>query len=160
MTRGSIRPPDPLLDPALVHVPEWTRYLDVDADLVIEVETGTGERATGRLTGHGDRLRLELDHPELLTGTTDRSAIAALGAQLARAHLRAEFHGPRGRIAFVDPAQKSRVAAVLTGSPHIGIDRAGWALAARAVSPTTLAAVAGSVAALLATAAIIRRFRS
>jgi hypothetical protein len=70
-------------------LPEWTRYLDVDADLSIEVETGAGKRATGRLTGHGHRLRLELDRPELLTGTTDRSAIAAVAAQLARAHLRA-----------------------------------------------------------------------
>jgi hypothetical protein len=150
VTAGSILPPDT----------EWTQYLDVDADLAIEVETGAGEHTTGRLTGHGHRLRLELDRPELLAGTTDRSAIAAVAGQLARAHLRAELHGPRGRIAVVDPAHKSRVAALLTGSPHITIDRSGWALAARTVGPTTLAAVAGGVVALLACAAVIRRARS
>ena len=160
MTRGSILPPDPLLDPARDQLPEWARYLDVDADLAIEVETAAGKRATGRLTGHGHRLRLELDRPELLTGTTDRSAIAAVAAQLARADLRAEFHGPRGRIAVVDPAHNGRVAALLTGSPHLRIDRPGWSLAARTATPTTLAAIAGTVAVLFAAASVIRRFRS
>ena len=105
--------------------PEWTRYLAVDADLDIEVDTAAGEHVTGRLTGHGHRLRLEFDRPELLAETTDRSTLTAVAAQLVRAQLRAELHGPRGRIAVVDPAHTSRVAALLTGSPHISVDRSG-----------------------------------
>ena len=106
------------------------------------MDTAAGEHATGRLTGHGHRLRLEFDRPEILTETTDRSMVTAVAAQLVSAHLRAELHGPRGRIAVVDPAHTSRVAALLTGSPHITVDRLGWALAARTVASTTVAAVA------------------
>jgi len=83
-----------------------------------------------------------------------------VAAQLARAHLRAELHGPRGRIAVVGPTHNGRAAALLTGSPHVRIDRSGWALAARTSAPTTLAAIAGSVAVLFAAASVIRRFRS
>ncbi len=160
MTRGAILPAGALPDPAPDHAPDWTRYLEVDADLAVEMETDTGERTTGRLTGQGHRLRLELDRPELLAGTADRSVVAAVAAQLARAHLRAELHGPRGRIALVDPAHRSRVAALLTGSPHIRIDRPGWALAARAVTRTAIVAAGLGVTALFAVAAIVRHRRS
>ncbi len=157
MTAGS----DPLLGLVQDQSPEWTRYLAVDADLDIEVDTAAGEHATGRLTGHGHRLRLEFDRPELLAETTDRSTLTAVAAQLVRAQLRAELHGPRGRIAVVDPAPTSRVAALLTGSPHISIDRSGWALAARKMAPATVAVAVGVVAvavtALLAAAAVVRR---
>ena len=159
MTAGS----DPVLDLAREQPPEWTRYLAVDADLDIEVDTAAGEHATGRLTGHGHRLRLEFDRPELLAETTDRCTLTAVAAQLVRAQLRAELHGPRGRIAVVDPAHTGRVAALLTGSPHITVDRRGWALAARTMAPATIAVavaagvVAVAVTALLAAAAVIRR---
>jgi hypothetical protein len=158
VTRGSVLPPDPARDQS----PDWTRYLAVDADLAIEVDTAAGEHTTGRLTGHGHRLRLELDRPEILTEATGRSTITAVAARLVSADLRAELHGPRGRIAVVDPAHTSRVAALLTGSPHITVDRQGWALAARTVAPTTVAAVAVGATALLAAAvaAIVRRHRS
>ncbi len=158
MTTGS----DPLLGRVQDQPPEWTRYLAVDADLDIEVDTAAGEHATGRLTGNGHRLRLEFDRPETLTETTDRSTLTAVAAQLVRAQLYAELHGPRGRIAVVDPAHTSRVAALLTGSPHISIDRPGWALAARKMAPVTIAVtvVAVAVAALLAVAAVPRRRRS
>jgi hypothetical protein len=162
VTRGPVLPPDPLLDPARNQSSDWTRYLALDADLAIEVDTAAGEHTTGRLTGHGHRLRLEFDRPEILTETTGRSMVTAAAAQLVSAHLRAELHGPRGRIAVVDPAHTSRVAALLTGSPHITVDRLGWALAARTVASTTVAAVAVGATALLAVAvaAIVRRRRS
>jgi hypothetical protein len=159
VTRGSVLPPDPFLDPSRDQSPDWTRYLAVDADLGIEVATAAGERTSGRLTGHGHRLRLDVDRPEILTGTTGRSTVSAVAAQLVRAHLRAELHGPRGRIAAVDSTRESRVSAVLTGSPHITIDRLGWALAARTVAPTIIAAVGIGGTALLA-AAIVHRRRS
>jgi hypothetical protein len=155
VTAGS----DPLLDLAREQSPEWTRFLAVDADLDIELDTAAGEHATGRLIGHGHRLRLEFDRPEVLAGTADRSTLTAVAAQLVQAQLRAELHGPRGRIAIVDSAHTSRVAAVLTGSPHISIDQSGWALAARKMAPATVAVrvVTVAVTALLAAAAVVRR---
>ena len=158
MTRGPVLPPDPARDRSS----DWTRYLALDADLAIEVDTAAGEHTTGRLTGHRHRLRLEFDRPEILVGTAGRSTVSAVVAQLVSAHLRTELHGPRGRIAVVDPAHTSRVAALLTGSPHITVDRLGWALAARTVASTTAAAVAVGATALLAVAvaAMVRRRRS
>ena len=153
-------PPAPNLESARDSSPDWRRYLAVDADLDIEVATATGEHTTGRLTSNGHRLRLDVDRPEILTGTTRRLTVAAVAAQLVEVHLRAELHGPHGRIAVLDPARTSRVSALLTGSPHIAIDRPGWALAARTMAPTTIAAFAGGVAALLVAATIIRRRRS
>ncbi len=160
MTAGSLVPSDPPLDRARDQSPDWTRYLAVDADLDVEVDTAEGEHVTGRLTSLGHRLRLELDRPEMLMGTADRSTVTAVAAQLAKAQLRAELHGPRGRIAVVDPTHTSRVAALLTGSPHITIDRQGWALVTRTLAPTPIAAVAMGVTALLAAAAVVRRRRS
>jgi len=158
VTRGPVLPPDPARDRSS----DWTRYLALDADLAIEVDTAAGEHTTGRLTGHRHRLRLEFDRPEILIGTTGRSMVTAVVAQLVSAHLRTELHGPRGRIAVVDPAHTSRIAALLTGSPHITVDRLGWALAARTVASTTAAAVAVGATALLAVAvaAVVRRGRS
>lgn len=155
MTAGSLRPPEPAGSP----LPEWTQYLTVDADLDIELDSAAGRHATGRLTSQGHRLRLEFDHPEVLAGTADRSVVTAVAAQLHQAQLRAELHGPRGRIAVFDPAQTSRVAALVAGSPHITIDRPGWLLAARAVAPATLGAVAVGVTAVLTAAAVVRSRR-
>ena len=154
MTAGS----DPLLDLVQDQSPEWTRYLAVDADLDIEVDTAAGEHATGRLTGHGHRLRLEFDRPELLAETTDRSTLTAVAAQLVRAQLRAELHGPRGRIAVVDPAPTSRVAALLTGSPHIrSTGRGGHSRPGGTRATVGRCRCCGRVTALLAVAAIVRR---
>jgi hypothetical protein len=157
VTKGSVLPPDP----ARHQSSDWTRYVALDADLAIEVDTAAGEHTTGRLTGHGDRLRLQFDRPEILTETTGRSMVTAVAAQLVSAHLHAELHGPRGRIAVVDPDHTSRVAALLTGSPHITVDRLGWALAARTMASTTVAAVAVGATALLAVAvaAVVRHRR-
>jgi hypothetical protein len=163
VTTGSARPPDALVDPTRARAPEWMRHLAVDADLDLAVDTAAGEHCGGRLTGHGHRLRLEFDRPELLVETADRSTVRAVVAQLIRARLRAELYGPGGRIAVVDPAHESRLAALLLGSAHIRMDRRGWALAARAVTPTATTMVAVGVvaaaAALLAGALVIGRRR-
>jgi hypothetical protein len=157
VTGRSVLPPGPRFDlpgdPSL----EWTRYLAVDADLEIRIDTAAGEHATGRLTGHGHRLRLDLDRPEVLIPPAGRTAVTALASQLTLAHLRAELYGPRGRIAAINPARTSRVARVLTGSPHITVDRLGWALVARTAAPTIITVAVAGATALLAAALLIRR---
>ena len=155
MTTGS----DPLLDLVQDQSPEWTRYLAVDADLDIEVDTAAGEHATGRLTGHGHRLRLEFDRPELLAETTDRSTLTAVAAQLVRLSSAPSCTGPgpdRGRgsgphepgrcLAHRQPAHQHRPVGVGTRGPKGGLhDRRG-----RGVR------VVRRVTALLAAAAIVR----
>ena len=112
----------------------WMGHLLVDADLDVEIDSGAGGLAVGRLTGSGHRLRLQVDHPEVLAAAAGRSVVAGLAAGLAQAGISAELHGPRGRIAHVDPGRTSRIGALVTGSSHVGIDPAAWALAAAAVS--------------------------
>ena len=155
MTAEPLRPPDP---PQAF--PDWRRYLAVDADLAIEVDNAAGEHATGRLTSNGHRLRLEFDRPEILTGTADRSTVGVVTAQLARAQLHAELHGPSGRIARVDPDRTSRVSGLLTGSPYLVLDRPGWVLAARTAAPATAAVTAVAAAVIVSAVALVRRRRS
>lgn len=108
-----------------------TTYLEIEADLGIEVDTASGHTC-GRLTGEGRHLVLQLDQPEVLTGTTGRAALAALATRLAQARIGVEVHGPHGRIATLDPDRTSRVAAWVTGSPHIVLDPAARPLATAA----------------------------
>ena len=50
---------------------------------------------------------------------------------------------------MIDPERTSRVGRLLTGSPHVTLDRAGWALPARAALPPG-AALFGRLAAVVA----------
>ncbi len=124
--------------------------LALDADLEIEVDAGAAGHAVGRLTGTGRRLHLQVDHPEILAAATGRSVVAVVAAELARAGISAELHGPRGRIAHLDPRRTSRLGALVTGSPHVGIDAAAWSvagdLARRALPPGRVVAALAGVA--------------
>lgn len=136
--------------------------LTVDGDLEIDVDPGTGRHAVGRLTGNGRHLHLQVDHPEILAAATGRRVVAVVAAGLAEAGISAELHGPHGRVAHVDPYRTSRFGAVVTGSPHVGVDRAAWAIAvgvaSRAVpAGRVLAVLAGAVA---VAAVVVRRRRT
>jgi len=125
----------------------------VEADLTVEIDGGADGRAWGRLTGDGQRLRLVVDRPEVLTGSTGRSTVRALAARLADLGLHVEVQGPRGRIATLDPARNSRLSALVVGSPHIAFEPGAWPLALRTGAPwlsRRRAAVALSVAVVAA----------
>ena len=70
-------------------------------------------------------------------------AATAFIVLLAAAGVRVELHGPRGRVAMIDPERTSRLGALLTGSPHVTLDRAGWALPVRAVLPPRVVTLVG-----------------
>lgn len=144
----------------------WVGQLAVEADLSIDFRTHTDELATGRLTGSGQHLRLDLDRPELLVGElgpalvgVGRSRVGGLTDQLAQARVNVELHGPRGRLAEFDPGAHSRVAALLTGSPHIKISPAAWPVALRSVRPSvrSIAVAGAALAAVILVAASSRR---
>lgn len=65
--------------------------------------------------------------------------VIGLADALARARLSVEVHGPRGRIAHLDPERTSRVSTWLIGSPHIGLDPSVWRPAVRALLARPLA---------------------
>jgi len=139
--------------------------LVAEVDLRVEVTDHAGRRTAGRLVGTADRLRLDVTDPAVVVAASGRGATEGVAARLAAAGVRAELHGPRGRVAVIDPARTSRVGALLTGSPHIVLDRAGWALPVRASLPGGVPVLAGTVATVLAVGGLvsgraIRRRRS
>jgi hypothetical protein len=111
-------------------------YPQIDADLIIGVDAGSGGSATGRLTGTGHRFRFEVDRPDVFFAATSRPVLSAVAARMAEAGLSAEMHGPRGRVGRLDPNRTSRIGALLTGSPHVAVDPAAWSVLARTVLPT------------------------
>src|SRR4051794_5442464 len=110
----------------------------------------------GRLVGTAQRLRLEVTDPAVVVAASGRGATHGVAARLAAAGVRAELHGPHGRVAVIDPERTSCAGALLTGSPHVVLDRAGWALPLRAsLSPGGTVVLAGSVAAVLALGGLV-----
>lgn len=130
----------------------------VEADLAVRVDDGAGGAAVGRLTADGPVLRLVVDRPEVLAGSRPRVGRRgapdpwhALGVDGLGVSL--EVHGPRGRVAVLDPARHSRVSALLTGDPHLHPDGRGVLVRARrAVRPRVL--VTGAVTAGLVAVAV------
>jgi hypothetical protein len=116
----------------------WRTYPQIDADLIIDVDAGTGKSAVGRLTGSGHRFQFDVDRPGVFFAVTSRPVLSAVAARLAEAGLSAEVHGPRGRVGGMDPNRNSRMGALLTGSPHVAVDPAAWSVVARAALPATL----------------------
>jgi len=131
-------------------------HLIAEVDIRVEVTDHVGRRTAGRLVGTAQRLHLDVADPAVVVAASGRDATHGLAARLAAAGVRAELHGPRGRVAVIDPDRTSRVGALLTGSPHVTLDRAGWALPARAsLPPGAVTILAGTVAALLAAGGLV-----
>jgi len=107
----------------------------IDADLIIGVDAGSGGSATGRLTGTGHRFRFEVDRPDVVFAATSRPVLSAVAARMAEAGLSGEVHGPHGRVGGLDPNRTSRIGALLTGGPHVAVDPAAWSVVARTVLP-------------------------
>ncbi|MDF2977579.1 MAG: hypothetical protein K0S40_2307 [Actinomycetospora sp.] len=130
-------------------------HLVAEVDLRVEVTDHVGRRTAGRLVGTAQRLRLDVTDPAVVVAASGRGATHGLAARLAAAGVRAELHGPRGRVAVIDPRRTSRAGALLTGSPHVTLDRAGWALPVRASLPPRAAAVLAAVASVVAVGGLV-----
>jgi hypothetical protein len=116
----------------------WRTHPQIDVDVIIDVDAGTGNSAVGRLTGSGHRFRFDVDRPGVFLAVTSRPVLSAVAARLAEAGLSAEVHGPRGRVGGLDPSRTSRMGALLTGSPHVAVNPAAWSVVVRAALPATL----------------------
>ncbi len=131
-------------------------HLLAEVDLTLEVTDTDGRRTSGRLVGTGHRLRLEVDDPAVVVAAAGRGATHQLGSRLVEAGVRGELHGPRGRVAMVDPGRTSRAGRLLAGSPHVILERSGWWSVVRALLPLRrallLAAALSGVGAAVAAA--------
>lgn len=144
-------PVDPLPEPASRgRFEDGPSHLQAEVDLTIEVADPSGRRTSGRLVGTGHRLRIEVTDPAVVVAAAGRGTAHVLGGRLAEAGMRAELHGPRGRVAMIDPGRTSRVGSLLTGSPHVILERSGWSLPGRALLPVGRAVLVASAAAVAA----------
>lgn len=132
--------------------------LVAEIDLSVEVTDTAGRHTSGRLVGTRNRLRLDVTDPVVVIGAAGRGATGGMAARLAEAGVRAELHGPRGRVARIDPGTTSRAGAMLAGSRHVTLDRRGWLLPVRALSPRVVS-TAGGVAAAVVVAAVLAHSR-
>lgn len=135
--------------------------VEVEADLAISVDAGGRGQATAQITGSGQELQVHTDRPEILAAATGRRAGSSVAAALAAAGVRVELHGPRGRLAVLDPDRVTRAGALL-GSRHLHLRPAAWTAVARAQIRPVKPVLGGAVvlgAAISAAAAIRLRGR-
>ncbi|MFC5061773.1 hypothetical protein [Actinomycetospora atypica] len=131
---------------------------DVAVDLVLEVTDAAGRRTSGHLVGSGEHVRMTVTDPAVVVAAAGRGAGHSFADRLADAGVRAELHGPRGRVATIDPARTSRLGSLVTGSSHVVLDRSAWTLAARTRLPSARGLALGAAAAVVVIAAL--RWRS
>ena len=118
--------------------------LQVDADLRLRVTASNGESTTGRITGSGQVIRVDVERPDILFASVDNADVGRIADLLAEAGLAVHVMGPDGRAAVVGAGASSRIGKLVTGSS--------------AVSPSLLAAarlVAAQPAARISALAVL-----
>lgn len=127
--------------------------LAVEVDLRWELTLATGGSTTARLTGHGQRMRVDAQRPEVLVAAVDRADVGRAAELLAATGIRVDVHGPHGPVATLGAGTTNRVGRALTGSPRVSVaPRAAARLAWADRSVRTAAAVVSAVLVVLAAA--------
>lgn len=147
--------------------PDPTRRMALVADLALSVDDGDSARAHAMVTSGAAGLRLDVDRPQIfLDALPPWPDTAGVLRALVDADLRVEVHGPRGRLAVLDPASRTRVVGILTGEPALRLTSAAVLAclrrAGRRVGVATVvsaAAVGVAVVGVAVAAACIRRSR-
>jgi hypothetical protein len=123
----------------------------VDADLRVELTTAAGTSTTARVTGHGQRLRVETRRPDLLITSVDRVDVGRAAELLATAGITVDVRGPGGPVATLGAGTSNRVGRAITGSRRVSPSLGGALRLARATRLVrTTAVVLPVVAAVLA----------
>jgi hypothetical protein len=128
-----------------------TAAFAVDADLRVELTTAAGTSTTARVTGHGQRLRVETGRPDLLINAVDRVEVGRAAELLAASGITVDVCGPRGRVATLGAGTSNRIGRAITGSRHVapylaGALRLAWATRLVRVTAVVLPAVAAVLA--------------
>jgi hypothetical protein len=93
--------------------------LHVDADVRLQVTTSTGETTTGRITGAGSALRVDVERPDLVLGTLNYDDVGRVADVLADAGLSVQVVGPHGPAAVIGAGASNRLGKVVTGSSAV-----------------------------------------
>lgn len=131
-------------------VAESAATLAVDADLRLELTTAAGASSVVRVTGHGRRVRVDAERPEVFLTELDRADVGRLADLLAAAGISVGVHGPRGPVATLGAGTSNRLGRFVTGSARVAPARGGalvlWAnRPVRVISSALLFALAFSV---------------
>ena len=104
--------------------------LTVDADLQFSVDIPGQRPVSGALTGSGTTLHVNVSHPYLFAGRSDKNAIRGLAKGLADRGLSVSVVTPSGPLVTLGAARTSWLQRRVTGSRHIRIERGAglWSL--------------------------------
>ncbi len=138
--------------------------LDLDADLRLSVTSATGERTSGRLTGTGREVRLDVERPDVLFSAVNPADAGRFADALSAAGVTVRVFGPGGPAGVIGAGASSRLGRIVTGSPAVAPSLSG---AVRTVSSTARAALtrrpgaslAGAGIAVLVAVAVLRNLR-
>jgi hypothetical protein len=97
--------------------------LTVEADLAFSVDLPGSGSVSGRLTGSGKALQLQLSDPFLFAGRSDSGAIRGLARGLAVQGLSLTVVTPSGPLVTLGAARTSWWQRRLTGSRHMRVER-------------------------------------
>lgn len=123
--------------------------VDVDADLRLTVTTTAGETTTAHVTGSGQQVEVETDHPEVLFAAVDRADVGRAADLLAGSGITVRVVGPHGLAAQLGADTSSRFGKAVTGSVRVAPDpraAARLVLGSRAARVLALALPAAGVA--------------
>lgn len=99
--------------------------LAVDADLRLELTTAAGDSTTARVTGHGQRVRVETERPDVLLAAVDRTDVGRIAELLAATGISVAVHGPHGPVATLGAGTSNRFGRAITGSSRVAPDLRG-----------------------------------
>lgn len=131
--------------------------LSVDADLRLQVTSPAGESTTAVVTASGREVRVDVERPEVLLATVDRTDVGRVADLLAASGVTVRVMGPDGPAATIGAGTSSRFGKFITGSSAVA--PAPRAAAGLALSNPALQVVAIAVPVLLAVLAAFRRRR-
>ncbi len=97
-------------------------HLTIDADLEFSVEVPGDQVVTGRLTGSGTDLELEVSDPFVFAGRGDTRAVSGLAGALAARGITVAVVGPRGRLLTLGVRRTSWWQRRLTRSRHVRVE--------------------------------------
>ncbi|OZM80815.1 hypothetical protein CFP66_18955 [Pseudonocardia sp. MH-G8] len=140
--------------------PDPPRHMALVADLALSVDAGDGARA--KVTSGAAGLRLDVDRPQVfLDALPPWPDTAEVLRAMADADLRVEAHGPRGRLAVLDPTSRSSIMGILTGEPALRLTPAAVLACMRRPGRRmgVAAAVSAAAVAVAVAVACIRRSR-
>jgi hypothetical protein len=133
--------------------------LAVEADLYLELTTAAGASTTARVTGDGQRVKVEAQRPEVLLAAVDRADVGRVAELLTATGITVAVHGPHGPVATLGAGTSNRLGRAVTGSVRVAPAPRGAVRLVWANRQVRVTVVALSAAVVVAAVGHLRRAR-